>query len=73
MRLLTATFLFSPGDFSKPANLDNRPDFYFAVYKSGKEIFNSKVMSDVVISDYDQVVMKEGKVIDLGTFLVDAG
>ena len=68
-----ATFLFSPGDFSKPANLDNRPDFYFAVYKSGNEIFNSKVMSDVVISDYDQVVMKEGKVIDLGTFLVDAG
>lgn len=67
-----ATFSLNRKDFSGPLNLDDKPDFYFVVYKSGKEIFKSKVMADMVLSDFEQFVMKEGKVIDLGTFLIDS-
>lgn len=68
-----AKFLFSEGDFSKPASLDNKPDFYFVVFKNKTEIFKSKVMSNLDLSDFEEFVMKEGNVIDLGTFLIDAG
>lgn len=67
-----ARFLFSQGDFSKPANLDQKPDFYFVVYKNKDLIFKSKVMSNLDLSDVEEFVMKEGEVIDLGTFLIDA-
>lgn len=67
-----ATFNLNREDFSGPLNLDDKPDFYFVVYKNNKEIFKSKVMADMVLSDFEQFVMKEGKVIDLGTFLIDA-
>lgn len=67
-----AKFLFSQGDFSKPANLDKKPDFYFLVYKNKEVIFKSKVMSNLDLSDVEEFVMKEGEVIDLGTFLIDA-
>ena len=67
-----ARFLFSQGDFSKPANLDQKPDFYFVVYKNKDLIFKSKVMSNLDLSDLEEFVMKEGEVIDLGTFLIDA-
>lgn len=66
-----AKFIFSKKDFSKPANLDNSPDFYFVVFKNKKEIFKSKVMSNFDLSDFEEFVMREGEVIDLGTFLVD--
>lgn len=66
-----AKFLFSKGDFSRPVNADQKPDFYFAVYKNGKQIFKSKVMSNLDLSDIEEFVMKEGEVIDLGTFLID--
>lgn len=65
-----ATFNLNRKDFSGPLNLDDKPDFYFVVYKNSKEIFKSKVMADMVLSDFEQFVMKEGKVIDLGTFLI---
>ena len=68
-----AKFLFSQGDFSKPVKLDKKPDFYFVVYKNTKVIFKSKVMSNLDLSDVEEFVMKEGEVIDLGTFLIDAG
>jgi len=67
-----ATFNLNPGDFSGPLNLDDKPDFYFVVYKNNNEIFKSKVMDDMDLSGFEQFVMKEGKVIDLGTFLIDA-
>jgi hypothetical protein len=67
-----AKFLFSKGDFAKPANLDAKPDFYFVVYKNKEMIFKSKVMSNLDLSDIEEFVMKEGEVIDLGTFLIDA-
>ena|SRR5690242_7523783 len=67
-----AKFLFSQGDFSKPADLDKKPDFYFVVYKNKQIIFKSKVMSNLDLSDIEEFVMKEGEVIDLGTFLIDA-
>lgn len=66
-----ARFIFSQKDFSKPANLDDKPDFYFVVFKSKKEIFKSKVMSNLDLSDLEEFIMKEGEVIDLGTFLID--
>jgi hypothetical protein len=67
-----AKFLFSKGDFVRPANLDVKPDFYFVVYKNKQMIFKSKVMSNLDLSDIEEFVMKEGEVIDLGTFLIDA-
>jgi hypothetical protein len=66
-----AKFIFSKKDFAKPANLDNNPDFYFVVFKNKKEIFKSKVMSNFDLSDFEEFVMREGEVIDLGTFLID--
>jgi len=66
-----AKFLFSQGDFSNPVNLDNKPDFYFVVYKNKVVIFKSKVMSNLDLSNVEEFVMKEGEVIDLGTFLID--
>jgi hypothetical protein len=66
-----AKFLFSQGDFSKPIKLDKKPDFYFVVYKNKQQIFKSKVMSNLDLSDVEEFIMKEGEVIDLGTFLID--
>lgn len=67
-----AKFLLSQGDFSQPMNLDNKPDFYFLVYKNQKEVFKSKVMSNLDLSNIEEFIMKEGEVIDLGTFLIEA-
>jgi hypothetical protein len=66
-----AKFLISQEDFSSPANLDEKPDFYFLVYKNNKEIFKSKVMSNLDLSNVEEFIMKEGEVVDLGTFLID--
>ena len=68
-----ATFSLNPEDFSGLLNLDDKPDFYFVVYKNNNEIFKSKVMDDIDLSSIEQFVMKEGEVIDLGTFLIDVG
>ncbi len=67
-----AKFIFSQNDFSNSTNLDDKPDFYFVVYKKRKQIFKSKVMSNLDLSDMEQFIMKEGEVVDLGTFLIDA-
>ena len=50
---------------------DDKPDFYFVVYKHKKEIFRSKVMDDVDVDIVKEFKMNEGLVIDLGTFLID--
>jgi hypothetical protein len=65
-----ARFLFSEGDFSRPANLDDKPDFYFVVYKNKEQIFKSKVMSNLDLSDIEEFTMRDGEIIDLGTFLI---
>ncbi|MGN6297257.1 MAG: hypothetical protein ACTHM7_10790 [Ginsengibacter sp.] len=67
-----ASFVFTPEDFLKPVQLDKKPDFYFVVYKNDLEIFKSKVMSNLDLSDVQEFIMKEGHVIDLGTFLINA-
>lgn len=66
-----ASFIITKEQFSSPLNLEEKPDFFFAVFRDGKEIFRSKTMMDLEISDLQNFVMKEGEVIDLGTFLVD--
>ena len=66
-----AEFSISQKDFSSPFNMETKPDFYFVVYKKDQEIFRSKVMSNLDLSNIQEFVMKEGEVIDLGTFLVD--
>jgi len=66
-----AKFLLSQGDFSQPLNLDNKPDFYFVVYKNKQQIFKSKVMSNLDLSNIEEFIMKEGEVVDLGTFLIE--
>jgi hypothetical protein len=66
-----AKFLFSQDDFSNPVTLDKKPDFYFVVYKNNQAIFKSKVMSNLDLSNVEEFIMKEGEVIDLGTFLID--
>lgn len=67
-----AVFSITQKDFKAPMGLDDKPDFYFVVYKDDKEIFKSKVMSNLEIRDVENFVMKEGNLIDLGTFLIDA-
>ncbi|HXS57099.1 MAG TPA: hypothetical protein VN726_13305 [Hanamia sp.] len=66
-----ATFYFSQDDFSKPLKLDDKPDFYFVVYKNQQEVFKSKVMSNLDLTNVEEFIMKEGQVVDLGTFLID--
>lgn len=66
-----ARFIFSKGDFSRPMNSEGKPDFYFVVYYKGEQIFKSVVMPNLDLSDVEEFIMKEGEVIDLGTFLID--
>lgn len=64
-------FMISRKNFSAPLNLEQKPDFYFVVYRDGKEIYKSKVMANIDLRDMQEFVMKEGAVIDLGTYLID--
>ena len=66
-----AKFHLTKKHFAGFANLDEKPDFYFVVYRNGKEIFKSRVMKNLDFSDIEEFRMKEGQVVDLGTFLVD--
>ncbi len=66
-----AKFILTPKDFSYPANLDEKPDFYFVVYQQGNEIYKSKVMTNLDITNLEEFVMSEGDLVDLGTFLID--
>ena len=67
-----AEFTITQKDFSSPFNSETNPDVYFVVYRNEEEIFRSKVMSNLDISNIQEFVMTEGKVVDLGTFLIDA-
>lgn len=66
-----ASFTITPESFRAPLGLDEKPDFYFLVYKNDQMIFKSRVMQNIDISNFQEFVMKEGEVIDLGTYLID--
>jgi len=66
-----AKFQLTKKHFAGFANLDEKPDFYFVVYRNNEEIFKSRVMKNLDLSDIEEFRMKEGEVVDLGTFLVE--
>lgn len=66
-----ATFLLGDKHFESFAHPDNKPDFYFVVYRDGKPIFKSQVMKNLDLSNIEEFKMKEGEVVDLGTFLIE--
>ena len=68
-----AMFQITEKNFRNFAVLDRKPDFYFVVYKSNKEIFKSKVMNNLDLTNIEEFKMKEGEVVDLGTFLINTG
>lgn len=66
-----AKISFTHKAFSDPLNLDDKPDFYFVLYKNKEEIFKTKVLENLDIERIQNFKMGEGEVIDLGTFLVE--
>jgi hypothetical protein len=66
-----AKISFTHDAFADPLNLDDKPDFYFVVYKNKQQIFKTKVLEDLDVETIQKFRMGEGEVIDLGTFLVD--
>ena len=66
-----ASFTITPESFKAPLGLDEKPDFYFLVYKNGETIFKSQVMQNLDITNFNEFVMREGEIIDLGTYLID--
>ena len=66
-----AKFQLTARHFEGLAKLDEKPDFYFVVYRNKKEIFKSRVMKNLDLSDIEEFRMKEGEVVDLGTFLIE--
>jgi hypothetical protein len=67
-----AIFTITEQHFQSFAKLDEKPDFYFVVYKNKKEIFKSRVMKNLDLTNIEEFKMKEGEVVDLGTFLIEA-
>ena len=67
-----AKFIITEKHFVGFAKLEEKPDFYFVVYKNEKEIFKSMVMKNLDLRNIEEFKMKEGEVVDLGTFLIDA-
>ena len=66
-----AKFELTKQHFAGFAKLDEKPDFYFVVYRNKREIFKSRVMKNLDLSDIEEFRMKEGEVVDLGTFLIE--
>jgi len=68
-----ATIRFSHSAFGEWNSLEKYPDFYFTLNKGGREIYKSSIMDDFDVDSLEEFKMGEGEVVDLGTFLVDAG
>ena len=66
-----AKFPLTNKHFTSFANPGGKPDFYFVVYRNKKEIFKSRVMKNLDLSDIEEFRMKEGNIVDLGTFLIE--
>jgi hypothetical protein len=69
----TAKVSFKQADFKDFLNPEKYPDLYFALYKGEALIFKSKLMPKLDIYEMEKFKMGEGEVVDLGTFLVEAG
>jgi hypothetical protein len=67
-----AKFRLEKKHFAGFAMLDEKPDFYFVVYRNKKEIFKSRVMKNLDLTNLEEFRMKEGELVDLGTFLIEA-
>ena len=68
-----ARITFNPDDFDTEDLIkETSLDFYFVVFKNGKNIFSSKVMEQVNVERFEKFKMGEGEVFDLGTFLIEA-
>ena len=63
---------FTHDSFSSAAHFDDKPDFYFVVFKHKQQIFKTKVMEDVDLATVETFKMGEGEVIDLGTYLIES-
>lgn len=66
-----AKIAFTHNAFAQSFNIDDKPDFYFVVYKHKQEIFKTKVLENLNIETLETFKMGEGQVIDLGTFLIE--
>lgn len=58
--------------FSDTLHTDDMPDLYFVLYKNKEEVFKTKVLNNVNIEALKNFETGEGKIIDLGTYLVEA-
>ncbi len=67
-----AKFIITEKHFAGFAMEDEKPDFYFVVYKNKKQIFKSRVMQNFDLRNAEEFKMAEGEVVDLGTYLIDA-
>ena len=55
---------------SADSPLEEYPDLYFQVYKDGNQYFKSTVAEDLDTNEEGNFNFKDGKVIDLGTFMI---
>ena len=67
----TAKVSFKHKDYIDFLNPEVNPDLYFALYNNESLVFQSKVVNDVDIEGMKEFVLGAGKVIDLGTFLIE--
>lgn len=68
----SARVSFKRKDYMDFLNPEKNPDLYFALYNNDSLVFQSKVAHNVDIEGMKEFVLGEGKVIDLGVFLIDA-
>lgn len=66
-----ARIAFTHKAFTDVANIEDKPDFYFVVYKHKEKIFTTKVLENLDLEAVKNFTMGKGEVIDLGTFLID--
>ena len=66
-----ARISFTHKAFADAMNIEDKPDFYFVVYKNKQEVFKTKILDDLDIDAIKKFKMGKGEIIDLGTFLVD--
>jgi hypothetical protein len=55
---------------SADSPLEQFPDLYFRVYKEGKQFFQSPLLDDIDTEQEGDFSFTEGKIIDLGTYLI---
>ncbi len=51
--------------------IENQPDFYFVIVRNNHLVFQTKVLEEISLEDAQQFRMRQGEVVDLGTFLVN--